>query len=64
VGAVVIVMLDVTVSANVFVAVAEALSATVAVKLKEPDAVGLPLIRPPELMFNPAGKEPPVTDHV
>jgi len=39
-------------------ALADALSVTVAVKLKEPAAEGIPVIEPLELRDNPAGGDP------
>jgi hypothetical protein len=46
------------------VAVLLALSAALMVKLKVPDAVGVPLKTPAELKLNPAGSVPALTDHV
>jgi len=41
-----------------------ALSSNVTVNAEFPAPVGVPLIEPPELRDNPAGKEPTLTDQV
>ena len=51
-------------SAWVAVAAGEAESVTRTVKLEEPAAVGVPLITPAALRFNPAGRVPDATVHV
>ena len=43
---------------------AEAVSVALTVKFFVPAAVGMPLICPEELRFNPAGKAPELIDHV
>jgi len=51
------------VSARAALTDADMLSVTLRVKLDEPAATGVPLIVPPA-RFNPAGRDPLVTDHV
>ena len=53
-----------TVTLNCCVAVAELLSATFAVKLNEPEAVGVPLTRPPLDTPSPEGSVPDTTDQL
>ena len=66
VGCVVIVRLEAIVRVNCLVAGTEPpLSATCAVKLNEPPAVGVPVMAPVEAFrFNPAGSAPLVIDQV
>jgi len=49
---------------NACVAEPPALSVTLAVKLKGPDAVGVPVTAPLELSNIPCGSEPLATNHV
>jgi hypothetical protein len=54
----------ITVRLNVWVAAAEALSATRTVKLELPAVVGVPAITPALESASPAGRAPDVRDHV